>query len=513
MVTAAETPSTTLIDALRRQLGAGGAAVDLVETHISWVLLAGDTAWKVKKPVRLGFLDFSNLEQRQHFCAEELRLNRRFAPSLYLEVVAIGGTPPEPRLGGGGPPIEYALRMRRFAPRALLAEKLADGLLQPAHLDALAERVAALHGAADVAAADSPWGRPDAVAAEAQAVLARLQERGVDVTDLRGWLAAQVPALTPLWQHRRDAGWVRECHGDLHLGNAVVLDNGVTAFDCIEFAPALRWIDVQSDVAFLLMDLLAHRRADLGWRFVNAWLDAIGDHAGVAVLRFYVVYRAQVRALVSRLRAPTSAAEPSADDYLALARQVAREPLRPRLLVTHGLSGSGKTQLSQRLLEITGAIRVRSDVERKRLFGIGALDASRQRVPDGIYGAEATKRTYERLYELAQLLLQAGYPVIVDAACLRRVERAAFGALAAALRVPFTLLDCRADAQTLRERVRARQQRRDDASEADEAELARQLTFAEPLSDAERAVAVEADTTGPLDVAAIAARWLAMPGP
>jgi predicted kinase len=342
-------------------------------------------------------------------------------------------------------------------------------------------------------------------------VLERLQESGVDVADLHSWLAGQVPALMPLWQHRRDAGWVRECHGDLHLGNAVVLDDGVTAFDCIEFAPALRWIDVQSDVAFLLMDLLAHRRADLGWRFVNAWLDAIGDHAGVAALRFYVVYRALVRALVSRLRAPSSVAEPSADDYLALARRLAFEPLRPRLLLTHGLSGSGKTQLSQRVLELTGAIRVRSDVERKRLFGIGALDASALRVPGGIYGAEATRRTYARLHELAQMLLQAGYPVIVDAACLRRAERADFRALAATLRVPFALLDCQADVQTLHERLRARRQRHDDASEADEAVLARQLTFAEPLSDAERAFAIAVDTVGSVDAEAIATRWLAMP--
>lgn len=507
--TTAQEATRTLVQALRGQLGAGGVAVDLIETHISWVLLAGDKALKIKKPVRLGFLDFGSLDRRQHFCNEELRLNRRYAPTVYLDVVPITGSPEAPCLAGEGPPIEFALRMARFAPRALLSEQLADGTLQPAHLDALAQRVAALHRAADVAPASSAWGSPDEVTEEAEGVLRRLQDQGVDVTDLQRWLAAQLPGLRPLWQQRRDSGHVRECHGDLHLRNTVVLPEGVTAFDGIEFDPALRWIDIQADIAFMVMDLLAHDRPALAWRFLNAWLDATGDHAGVPVLRFYLVYRALVRALVGRLSTATPAAEPSAGDYLALARRLALSPPRPRLLVTHGLSGSGKTTLTQQLLEHTGALRLRSDVERKRLFGLDALDTSDARVPGGIYGPAATQRTYTHLLDQARRLLGCGWPVIVDAASLRRAERAGMLELAQGLGVTCTLLDCQADPQTLVRRIRARQQRHDDASEATEQVLALQLTIHEPLDAEERQRAITVATDGPVDVADLAARWLA----
>jgi aminoglycoside phosphotransferase family enzyme/predicted kinase len=497
------------VRALRRQLAAGGVDVDVIETHISWVLLAGDQALKIKKPVRLGFLDFGTLDRRRHFCAEELRLNRRYAPALYLAVVPITGSPEAPSLDGEGPPIEFALRMARFAPRALLSEQLADGTLQPAHLDALAQRVAALHREADVAPASSGWGSPDEVTEEAQAVLRRLRTRGVDVTDLQRWLDDELPRLKPLWQQRRDSGHVRECHGDLHLRNTVVLPDGVTAFDGIEFDPALRWIDIQSDIAFMVMDLLAHDRPALAWRFLNAWLDATGDHAGVPVLRFYLVYRALVRALVGHLSTATPAAEPSAGNYLALARRLVLAPPRPRLLVTHGLSGSGKTTITQPLLEHSGALRLRSDVERKRLFGLGALEASAARVPGGIYGAAATQRTYAHLLVQARGLLNCGWPVIVDAASLRRAERTGLRELAAGLGVPCTLLDCQADVQTLVRRVRARQQRQDDASEATEQVLQFQRTVDEPLDAEERRDAITVNSGGPVDAASVAARWLA----
>ena len=499
--------SRTLVQALHQQLGADGSAVELIETHISWVLLAGDSAYKIKKPVSLGFLDFGSLDRRRFFCQEELRLNRRYAASIYLGVVAISGTPQQPQLGGDGPAIEYALHMRRFAPRALLSEQLADAKLQPAHIDSLAQRMAALHASADPAPPGSRWGSAAEVADETQVVLQRLHERGAEVAELQRWWAEQIPRLSPLWQQRRDTGWVRECHGDLHLRNAVVLDDGVSAFDGLEFDPALRWIDVQSDIAFMAMDLLAHERADLAWRFVNAWLDASGDHGGVPVLRSYLVHRALVRALVGRIEA--TASRPSADDYLALARQLAFEPPRPRLLLTHGLSGSGKTQLTQGLLEHSGALRLRSDVERKRLFGLAALDASAPRVPLGIYGAEATRRTYQELESRARMLLRAGYAVIVDAASLLRRERAQLCTLASEVGVPCTLLDCQADPATLRQRVRARRQRHDDASEADESVLEQQLQRDEPLSLQERAMAIEVRTDTPVDVAALAARWAA----
>ena len=506
----AESPPPELIQALRRQLGASGEVVELVETHISWVLMAGDRAWKIKKPVRLGFLDFSSLARRRHFCDEELRLNRRYAPSIYLDVLPIAGTLGAPDLGGNGAPIEFALHMKRFPPRALFSELLADDRLLPAHIDALARRIAALQAQADAAATDSPWGRPADIVSGTAAVLDRLAAQGEAVADLRDWLATQAQALAPLWLQRRRDGWVRECHGDLHLGNAVLLDDGVTAFDCIEFDPALRWIDVQSDIAFMAMDLLAHRRADLAWRFVNAWLDASGDHAGVPLLRFHLAYRALVRALVERLHAP-AAGEPLAADYLALARRMALQPPGPRLLVTHGLSGSGKSWLTQGLLEAAGALRLRSDVERKRLFGLAALEDSAARVAGGIYSPGATRRTYAQLLLRAEGMLRAGWPVIVDAASLRRAERERFAGLAAGLGAPYLLLDCQADVTTLRRRVRERATRHDDVSEADTAVLERQFGQDEAPTGAELADVLTVRTDRPLDVAALAATWRARP--
>jgi predicted kinase len=300
---------------------------------------------------------------------------------------------------------------------------------------------------------------------------------------------------------------VRECHGDLHLRNAVVLDDAVVAFDGLEFDPALRWIDVQSDIAFMAMDLQAHRRDDLAMRFLDAWLTVIGDVDGLALQRFYAVYRALVRAMVGRLH-PEVPPEPSADDYLALARRLALHPDAPRLLVTHGLSGSGKSWLTRRLLERCGALRLRSDVERKRLHGLPAHERSAALVPGGIYGPESTLKTYASLQQGARTLLAAGWPVIVDAACLRRAERDAFHALAGELGVPFTLLDCQAAPATLRERVRHRQGQGRDPSEADVAVLERQRQFDEPLAADEQAVAIVCRTDDPaLDLDALAARW------
>ncbi|MDZ7590475.1 MAG: AAA family ATPase [Rubrivivax sp.] len=361
-----------------------------------------------------------------------------------------------------------------------------------------------------MAGPDTPFGTPEVVAGDALRAVEGLVLHGAAAADcdtLRSWLQLQAARLRLVWQDRRRAGRVREGHGDLHLANAVLLAGEVTAFDCLEFDPALRWIDVFSDIAFLAMDLLAHGRGDLAFCFLNAYLDESGDHAGLPVLRWYLVYRAMVRALVAHIRSGQGAVR-AGPDHLALALQLAT-PGDARLLVTHGVSGSGKSWVAQRLLAQAQAIRLRSDVERKRLFGLRALERSARLVPGGIYGAAATRRTYARLHELAGLALAAGQRVIVDAAFLRRAERDDFRRLAQEHRVPFTLLHCAADPFVLRERVQARGERGDDASEADLAVLARQQAGAEPLAPDEEAAAIRLDTTAPVDVDAIAVRWLA----
>ncbi|CAN7284399.1 AAA family ATPase [Polaromonas sp. LjRoot131] len=464
---------------------AGVLHARVIETHISWVLLAQDTAYKIKKPVHLTFVNYASLQARLRFCEEEVRLNRRLAPSLYLGVTRITGAPHSPELDGEGPVLEYAVRMRRFAPGALFSEKAAAGDLGASDIDELAALLAGFHESAPRAQAAAGFaGAPQ----RRQAALAALDGAHplmdeAAYGELKAWLEAESAALAPLWAARQADGHVRECHGDLHLANIVSLDGGVAAFDCIEFDPALRWIDVLDDIAFVVMDLWAHQRKDLCFRFLNAWLDRTGDHGALPALRFAVIYRALVRAQVEQLR---DAGGPAARRYLDTALAwAAPEDARSnvRLFITHGLPGSGKTFTSQRIVERECAIRLRSDVERKRLHGLGMLEDSRAKGVD-LYQAEAGARTYAHLLAMARTALRAGYPVVLDAAFLRRAEREEAHALALDMRLPFCIVDCEAPLDVLRARLLAR---RGDASEADAAVLESLRKTAEPLSARERA--------------------------
>jgi aminoglycoside phosphotransferase family enzyme/predicted kinase len=458
--------------------------VRLIETHISWVLLAGRYAYKIKKSVDLGFLDFTTLALRRHFCAEEIRLNRRLAPQLYLDVVPIGGTAEQPELGAQ-PAIEYAVRMRRFAASGELHQLLRRGLLTPQHLDSLAATVAHFHASLPGADAGSLFGTPAAIRAAALENFSHLQAILSDSKDLasvqllRAASERSYVACAPVFERRRKQGHIRECHGDLHLGNIVLIGQQPVPFDGIEFNPALRWIDVISEIAFTVMDLLHQQRPDLAWRFLNAYLQATGDYGGVSVLRFYVAYRAAVRAKVSAIRAAQADISPrtrnqelaSCRRYIALATaQLARQ--QAALIITHGLPGSGKTTFAEAALERLQAIRIRSDVERKRLHGLDPLADSHAQPGMNIYDAAATQRTYARLLELARDLLKAGVPVIVDAAFLMLEERARFRELAQQLRVPFVIASLQAGSATLRARIVQRRSEARDASEADLAVLA-----------------------------------------
>jgi len=494
------------------------AAPRLIETPISWVLLARSLAYKIKKPVELPFLDFSSLAARRKYCDEELRLNRRFAPAIYLDVVEIRDGLQGASLIGTGRIVEVAVRMRRFADGALWAERIGAGTLGDDDVDAFAERLATAHRAAAVAPTDGAFGT-----AHEHARIARSSISAVDAWQraqsdpfaqwpaLGAWLEHECERLAPHWSARLERGGVRECHGDLHLANVVQLGDSAQAFDAIEFDPALRWIDPLDDAAFLAMDLLAHGRRDLAFRFLDGYLEASGDHAGLPALRFFLVSRALVRAQVGALCAARGIAMQSACDaagYLRVAAAIA-VGADARLAITHGLPGSGKSFVSRRLLQEVGAIRVRSDVERKRLFGLAPWQSSRDLVPERIYGQAATRRTYAHLRDVAELALRAGWPTIVDAAFLRRAERTAFAALAADVAAPFVIIDCRAALPLLRERVTARASEDDDPSEADVAVLERLVVADEPLAATEQAHAIVVDAARPEPIAAIAERWLA----
>ena len=474
------------------------AQVQLIETHISWVLLTGEYAYKIKKPLDLGFLDFSTLARRQQACADEVRLNRRLAPEIYLGVVAISGSPEAPHINGltvdgHSKPIEYAVKMRQFPPDATLDRLDERGELGAEQIDQLAARLAQFHLTECARApAASPWGEPDSiawpVAENFQLLSARLHDTAETqcLTALQSWSSTEHERLAPLMRERKNNGFVRECHGDLHLGNLAWVDGQLLIFDCIEFSPTLRWIDVISEVAFCFMDLLHRRKTALASRFLNAWLEASGDYAGMALLRYYAVYRALVRAKVAALRSGQTAGNNAeivrteVSSCLQLAVNLTKiVPLQ--LWITHGLSGSGKTTLTQSLLQEQGMIRLRSDVERKRLAGLGALALSGSGVEEGLYTQHASHRTYEQLARLAEGLLDAGWPVIVDAACLARWQRDLFRDHAQRRSVSFRILDIRADHATLRQRISQRAAQGKDASEADLRVLQQQIETARPL--------------------------------
>ena len=477
--------------------------VRMVETHISWVMLTGDYAYKIKKPVNLGFLDFSTLDKRRFYCEEELRLNRRLAEALYLGVIPITGSPAAPRLNGPGEAIEYAVKMLQFSEEARLDRMLARGELQASHIDLLAQELAEFHDRIAIAGNDRPFGDPEHIHEPVRENFDQIRPR-IEAPErnqlqrLQAWGELTFAALRTTFQDRKRRGFVRECHGDAHLANMVWHDERVLLFDCLEFSENLRWIDTMSEVAFVTMDLDDRGRTDLARRALNAYLEHTGDYEGLAVFGFYRVYRALVRAKVACIRSGQSDLSDEEkrqvrEEYLGYANLAERYTRSPRvaLIITHGLSGSGKTWLSQQLLENLGAIRLRSDVERKRLHGLASFARTGSAIDSGIYTAEAGRHTYARLAELAQAILGAGHPVIVDAAFLKRHQRDSLRVVADQMRVPFVVLDVQAPETVLRRRLHQRVQHERDASEADLAVLDHQLTSQEPMTaDEQRHVLV-----------------------
>lgn len=489
--------------------------VELVETHGAWVLLAGDFAYKIKKPVRFPFMDFSTLALRRRACETEIRVNRRFqshdrpATHLYLGVLPILGAPDQPRWGtpgseGVSPAFEYAVQMRRFDEAARLDHLCQRGGLTPDHIRSLARRMAMFQARAAVAGARQPAGHPAAAMRWPRDNFDTLRRAltapgdAALVQTLSTWTEQRFSAIEPLLSRRRQKERVREGHGDLHLANLVLIENEVLPFDAIEFNEELRWIDVANDMAFVWMDLLNHAQTGLANALISDWLDASGDVSAPTVWTFFASYRAGVRAKVAAIRlgqlggagasAEADASLAEARRYLALAHGITHPPA-PQLLITHGLSGCGKTWASSRWLqaERTGrAIRLRSDVERKRLHGLSALASSGSGLNSGLYSPQAHGDTYASLLARARILIRDGWTVLVDAAFLRRAERDAFAALARAFDCPFHILAPEAPVAVLRERIAERQRSGADASEATVAVLEQQLGWLEPLDESER---------------------------
>jgi uncharacterized protein len=459
--------------------GAPGAAVEQVTTHAAEIFLVGERAFKMKRAVRYSFLDFSTLARRKQALDAELRLNRRTAPMLYERVVPVtcseGG---ELAIDGEGEPVEWLLEMQRFDQAALLDRIAQRHALEPDTIDALAARLAAFHDAAErrpdlgghAAMAEVIEGNAGDLASLAGPVLEAAQVNAVN-----GATRAALERARALLEQRRADGLVRHCHGDLHLGNIVLLDDKPALFDCLEFDEALATIDTFYDLAFLLMDLLHRDLSALAQRLLSGYLDATWDDAGTGLLPLFLSCRAAIRAKVAGFaaRSETGEAEEiaAARAYLDLAQRFLA-PAPPRLVAIGGVSGTGKTTLARLLAPdlgaAPGAVLLRSDVIRKKLFGAAPTD----RLGPEAYREEVSAKVYDTLVSRAAVLVGAGHSAIIDAVSLQARERDRIAQVATDAGVPFAGLWLTASAETLLARV---QGRKGDASDATAKVLRAQL--------------------------------------
>jgi predicted kinase len=380
--------------------------------------------------------------------------------------------------------------MHQFSASALASDPLQMNRFTGDQLDDLAVRLAQFHQSIGRSSSANQRGGSRGAHRAVLENFAVIKERCADPNDLAHiaslecWMNDRMAKYADLLDRRSGAGAVRECHGDLHLGNLVVLDGMLVPFDCIEFSEELRWIDVMSEIAFLVMDLEFHGLRHLAWRFLNRYLTATGDYEGLPLLRYFLIYRAMVRAKIALLSAGTGIGEVEARQrfrpYLQYGMDLTKESAAG-LMILHGFSGSGKSVLAGLIAEWLPAIWLRSDVERKRL-------APQEDRPEQRYAPEQTERTYERLSQLAGVVVQSGYPVVVDATFLQSKYRQQMKMVASSCDAPFVIIDIQCPIVTMRQRVEERSRVGTDPSEATVAVLAHQLPSAEPLEPAENEV-------------------------
>jgi uncharacterized protein len=467
-----------LADPTTHGLAANG--VKRIDTHGAMVFLAGDRVYKIKRAVKYPYLDFSTLEKREAALRAEIEANRRFAPEIYLDVIAVTrGEGGELALDGAGEPVEWALVMRRFDENATLDHVAERGELDDRLARLLGEAVAAAHRNSPRFDA-APWidalGR--FVKDEDEALRASADLIPPDRAEALGSaLSSTLEKITPMLRRRGDAGRIVRGHGDLHLRNVALIDGKPVLFDALEFDPVVAAGDVLYDLAFLLMDLLARdlrRQANIVF---NRYLVVAADDEhldALNMLPFFLALRAAIRARVAldkrklvegRERDETEA---EARQYVSLAAKLI-EPEKPKLIAIGGLSGTGKSTIAAALAPFVapapGAVHLRSDIERKRLAGVGELD----RLPSDAYTPQSSARVYARLHELAKRVLAAERSAVVDAVHAKPAERDEIAGIAKAAGVSFEGIWLEL---SLAERVRRVGGRRGDASDAD-AEVAR----------------------------------------
>lgn len=445
--------------------------VELRQTHISYVFLAGAFAYKVKKPLNFGFLDFTTLEKRRHFCEEEVRLNRRLCDETYLGVVPIARADGGYQIDGPGDAVEYAVQMRRLPDEGMMPSLLERGAITSRHLALLAHRLAAFHARSERRDTIDRYGGLEAAMANwhenfeqtAPYIGRTIHQHQFD--DIRAFVETVAEQDAPLFEQRVREGRARDCHGDLRSDAICFVGDGVCIFDCIEFNERFRYSDVAADIAFLAMDLEYRGFRHLSDELLGLYLGATLDSTLPLLLPFYKCYRAYVRGKVDGFQLD----QPEVDEeqkhqaaerarrYFELAHQYAMQRTPRTLLITIGVTGSGKSYLANALAARLGAVILSSDVVRKRLLGIDPTERHIEPIDAGIYRPEITERTYQALLDEARHWLERDKPVILDASYLRRAQREPAFRLAEATGARFLALECEADESLIWERLSERQ--------------------------------------------------------
>ena len=436
--------------------------VELVETHISWVFLAGERVYKVKKPVDLGFLDFRTLRQRRHFCEEEVRLNRRLAPDTYLGVIAFKGSRPHIRIGGLGPTVEVAVEMRRLPAERMLDRLIEAGRAKPEHVRAVAATVTRFHAVAETGGRIDQMGSVETIrknwdecftqTAETPSDLWPLEQRRVLRDYVEDFLTREVSRL----EARISEGRIRDCHGDLQAQHVCCIEP-IQIFDCIEFNERFRFGDTAGEIAFLAMDLQRLGASELAVEFINAYIEETGDYGVVPLLDFYRAYRALVRAKVLAFQlSERPELVPAARALFVLAGRFAAPRSPARLLITSGVMGSGKSTVARAAAARLGAIVIRTDAVRKRLGGVGIHEPAIAGFEEGLYTSDMSKRTYTKALELAAEVVGAGWTVIVDGSFSRAAERADARRVAHRLGLAHATLWCETPDGAIAERLARR---------------------------------------------------------
>jgi uncharacterized protein len=486
-------------------------SVRLVETHVSFIFLTDHFVYKVKKPVDFGFLNFTTLDRRRFYCEEEVRLNRRLCPDIYLGVVELRATPEGGAFGGSGAGavIDYAVKMKRLPEERMLSRLLEQGAVGAEQMAELARVIAQFHGRAARGPQIDAMGSPGVIRRNWEenfrqaAPFQKLTLSESDLSLMRDWVERFIAGHEEELRARVEGGFIRECDGDLHLGNICLTDR-VCIFDCIEFNERFRFIDTAADIAFLLMDLEYASRPDLGRFFLEAYREATGDPGLDGLLVFYKAYRAFVRGKVKSFRLQETglarkelqAAETAARRYFRLSRGYClRERLTPTLIITCGLMGSGKSALSRELAFELGLRLERSDLVRKELAGPTTSGRGVEGYDQGIYRAEHTRATYRELLQRAGSALSAGSSVVVDATFRFASDRDAFRALAKRLGVPFFVLETRCEPELIRVRLEARSLEPGEASDGRWELFPRQLSEFEATEPGE---SIRVDSSLPL---------------